>query len=211
MIRAASISILVTIAALILASCGFNPVHSTAKMADKSAFKSIKVEMVEPERIAHKEAGYHLQQHLYDRLGQNSGPHILRLEARPGRRPYGLNSNDVATRYDMRLRVDYSLIDSVSGEKLLSGRLSAVTTFGSSRDPYARISAEQTATEQVARDAADRLLVRLASYYNDPAKYKAAEAEKQRLRLEKQAEKERAQSEGRALVDDDDIVDLPDF
>jgi len=190
--------------------------HSAAKTADKPAFKNVKVEIVDPERVSSKEAGYHLQQHLFDRIGQNSGPHILRLDATPGRRPYGLNAQDIATRFDMRLRVDYQLIDSASGENLMSGRLSAVTTFGSSRDPYARISAEQNATEQVARDAADRLLVRLASYYNDPAKYKAAKEEKLRQAMERRAEKEGKPIDYYTKGDQDedadpdaDLVDLP--
>ena len=195
-------------AALLLGACGFNPVHSAGKMSDAPSFRSIKVELVDPDKIADKEGGYHLQQHLYNRIGQNSGPHILRLDVRPGRRPYGLNSNDVATRYDKSLRVDYSLIDSVSGEKLYSDRIRAVTTFGSSRDAYARIAAEQNATEQVARDAADRILTRLAAYYNDPEKYKKIDEARKQRRLEEN--KARAERLGIELdEDEDEIIDLP--
>ncbi len=151
---------------LLLASCGFKPMHTSAKLADAPAFRSIKVELVDPDRVAQKEAGYHLQQHLFNRLGQNSGPHILRIDPTVGRRPYGLTSNDVASRYDMSLRVKYELINSADGKTLDKGEIRAITTFGASRDVYGRIAAQQNASEQVARDAADRILVRLASYYN---------------------------------------------
>ncbi len=150
-----------------LAACGFKPMHTAAKLAEAPAFNSIKVELVDPDRVTQKEAGYHLQQHLFNRLGQNSGPHILRLDPTAGRRPYGLTTNDVASRFDMSLRVKYQLINSVDGKTLDKGEIRAVTTFGASRDVYGRIAAQQNAAEQVARDAADRILVRLAAYYNN--------------------------------------------
>ncbi len=187
---------MITGAALLLSACGFKPVHSTGKIADTPAFKSIKIELVDPDRAAQKEAGYYLQQHLYDRLGKNAGPHVLRLETRSGRRPYGVTASDVATRYDLIMRVNYELINSVTGKKLDTGDVTSTSTFGSSRDPYARISAEKNASEQVARDAADRILIRLAAYYNDPDKHKRAQEEKIQKRLEQQA----AESAGDAPV-----------
>jgi len=153
--------------ALSLTACGFKPVHSVTKFESEPAFKNIKVELIEPERISQREAGYFLQQDLFARMGENAGPHILKIKPRTRRTPYGLTSNDVASRFDLVLTVNYDLVNSVDGKVLDKGRVSATTTFGSSRDPYARITAEQSAAEQVARNAADRLMIRLASYYND--------------------------------------------
>lgn len=158
--------ILLTGLCLSLTACGFTPMHAPKMTADSGNFKNIGVELIEPSETWMQEAGYHVQQSLYDRLGQNSGRHVLKIEPKSSRRNYGLTSNDVASRYDMVVTVDYELIDTVTGKILDDGEVRSTSTFGAARDPYARISAEKDASKQAARDAADRIIVRLASYYN---------------------------------------------
>lgn len=179
---------LILSAVLLLSACGFQPVHTATKLPDAPNLKNIKVELIEPEQVSQREAGYYLQQHLFDRLGENAGPHILKVEPVTRRRPYGLTSNDVASRYDYILSVKFELVDAVSGKTLNKGQISATTTFGSSRDPYARISSEKSAADQVARDAADRIIIRLASHYKNPERYAQQEEERLRQRLLEQAE-----------------------
>lgn len=159
----------ITSLALTLSACGFTPMNAPANIGDTTALKNISVELIEPESIVDREAGYYIQQHLRDRVGANkNSTHVLKFEPRSGRSPYGVTSNDVATRYDLRITAEYVLLDRVTGETLDKGDVRAVSTFGSSRDPYARITAEKTATDQVSRQVADRLIIRLASYYKDP-------------------------------------------
>ncbi len=158
--------LLMTGLVLALAGCGFTPMHAPQSSINTANFKNIGVELIEPKETWMNEGGYHLQQHLFDRLGQNSGRHVLKIEPKLSRRNYGLNSNDVASRYDMAMQVEYTLVDTMDGTVLDDGKIQAITTFGASRDPYARISAEKDAAKQVARDAADRIIIRLASYYN---------------------------------------------
>ncbi len=183
-------------AAITLSACGFKPVHSASNAVKEPAFKSLQIEMQEPDRLIHKEAGYYLQQHLYDRIGQNSGPHLLKFTPRSGKRIYGLTSNDVASRFDLVFNVTYELVDTKTGKSLYNGTVRSVSTFGSSSDPYALIAAEKNAADQAARDAADRLLLRLASYYNDPDK-------NERLKEEKREEQRRRKAEELGLDPDD--------
>ena len=199
-------------AALFLSACGFKPVHSATLKNDAPAFSSLKVELVDPDRVNQKEAGYYLQQHLYDRIGQNAGPHVLKISPRARRRPYGLTANDVASRFDLVLNVRYELIDSATGEKLYAGSVGSTSTFGSSRDPYARISAEKNATEQVARDAADRLLLRMSAYYNDPEKYKKHYKERLAEQLKNRDKHDHDRGDDDAQddsIDDIEIIDRP--
>lgn len=169
--------------ALALSACGFTPVHAPSMADASTAFDNIRVELAETEYITDQESGYYLQQHLKDRLGANNGQHILRVTPKTSRGNYGLSSRDVATRYDMRMNVDYVLLDSDTGEELYSGDTRAISTFGSPVDPYSRIASQRTAAEQVAREAADRILLQLASYYKDPER---AERERAERMLERQ-------------------------
>ncbi len=158
-----------TAALFTLSACGFTPMHAPNMGGDSAAFKNIKVELVEHKDIAQQESGFYLQQSLMDRIGSDGTRHTLRITPKISRRGYGVTSNDVASRYDMVMTVKYELNDSVTGKNLDKGNIQSTTTFGSSRDPYARTSAEKNATEQVARDAADQIIIRLAAYYNKTA------------------------------------------
>ena len=54
--------------------------------------------LAQVDRLSYQEAGYNVQQHLKDRLGSNSGQHILTITPKTSRAQYGLTSNDIATR-----------------------------------------------------------------------------------------------------------------
>lgn len=186
---------------LALTACGFTPMHTPVKAGATTALTDVRVELVEPELVAEQEASYFVMQHLRDRLGNNDGAHTLKITPRSRRIPYGVSSTDVSSRYDLSVAVDYELLDNKSGGILNAGKVRAITTFGSGRDPYARISSEKNASEQVARDAADRVLLRIATYYKDPER--AAKKYNDRLDANEQRRIERAKELGIEYTPDD--------
>lgn len=151
--------------ALSLTACGFTPMHAPSAVAGKPAFKNIQVDLVTPEDIAHDHGAFYVQQALYDRLGTQGRTHVLKIMPEFSRSGLGISAQDVATRFDVRIRMPYELTDAKTGDLLDRGTVSATTTFGAPIDPYGREASEQSATENVAREAADRLLVRLSAYY----------------------------------------------
>lgn len=161
---------IITATALFLSACGFTPMHAPQLAGGDLAFKNIRVDLVAPEDIAHDRGAFYVQQSLYDRLGTSGSKHTLSISPEFSRAGLGISAQDVATRYDIRIRMPYELKDAKTGDVLDSGTISALTTFGAPIDPYGREASEQTATENIARDAADRLLVRLAAYYSNAEK-----------------------------------------
>ena len=71
-------------------------------------------------------------------------------------------------RYDSNVTVRYSLTDAKSGEILTNGTVTAISTFGAPLDPYGLIAADKSALQQTSKEAADRLLIKLAGYYANP-------------------------------------------
>ena len=106
-------------------------------------------------------------QRLRDRIGENSGKHILDLTPRLSRQRLGLSADDVASRYDADLEISYKLLDANSGKILDRGTVKGTTTFGAPIDPYGLVSAENNARQQISKEVADRLLVKLAGYYSE--------------------------------------------
>ena len=111
-----------------------------------------------------------MMQRLRDRIGENNGEHVLTLNPILRRSGFGINSIDVASRYDSNVTVRYTLTDKKSGKVLTKGSVTAVSTFGAPLDPYGLIAADKNATQQTTKEAADRILVKLASYYANPKK-----------------------------------------
>jgi len=62
-----------------------------------------------------------VMQRLRDRIGENTGQHILTLTPSLRRTGFGVNSIDVASRYDSNVTVRYSLTDAKSGKVLTRG------------------------------------------------------------------------------------------
>lgn len=154
----------------LLSACGFTPMHAPSLGEDGAAFKNIKIDLQKDPNLANDEGAFWVQQSLFDRLGTTGEKHVLTIVPKFRRRGVGISSQDVATRYDMRVTVGYVLKDGKSGKTLDRGSVVATSTFGAPANPYGRAAAEQSATKNVSKEAADRLIVRLAAYYADAEK-----------------------------------------
>jgi hypothetical protein len=140
--------------------------HAPTAAGGKAVLQDIQVDLIQPEDLAYGEGAFFLQQAVYDRLGKSNGnTYTLTLEPSFSRPGFGLSALDVASRYDMSVFLGYKLADTKTGDILDSGYVHSVSTFGAPLDPYGREAAEKNATRNIAREAADRLLIRLASYF----------------------------------------------
>ena len=151
-------------AAIFTASCGFTPMHAPAGAA--GAFGNMAIELGTDIAVDDKEAAFWVQQRLTERLGhQSAAAQILEITPTTRRRGLGISGQDVATRYDLSMSLKYKLTDAKTGKVLDRGTISSISTYTASNDPYALIATEKATTKQLAADAADRLLTRVAGYF----------------------------------------------
>lgn len=153
------------IALPLLTACGFTPMHGTNLGANAAKFEDVSIRINDGRDAGDKEAGFLVMQRLRDRIGENTGNHILELTPKLRRQRLGISADDVASRYDSILEVSYKLLDAKSGKILDRGRVKGVSTFGAPTDPYGIVAANNNAKQQTAKEVADRLLVKLAGYY----------------------------------------------
>ena len=159
--------LLAVTAASLLTACGFTPMHGTGLGANAAKFEDVSIKITDGEDAGDKEAGFLVMQRLRDRIGENTGKHVLELTPSLRRQGFGISSDDVASRYDSTLSVDYKLMDANSGKILDTGSVKGTTTFGAPIDPYGIVAADNNAKQQIAKEVADRLLVKLAGYYSE--------------------------------------------
>ncbi len=151
-------------------ACGFTPMHAPSTGSSGISFGDVSIKIKDGVDQGDKEAGYYVMQRLRDRIGVNTGKHVLTLNPTLSRAGFGVNSIDVASRYDSIVTINYTLSDAKNGDVLTNGSVKAISTFGAPEDPYGLIAADKNALQQTTKEAADRLLIKLASYYANPDK-----------------------------------------
>jgi LPS-assembly lipoprotein len=152
---------LAALLALGLSACaGFTPLYATPGLT--SSLRD--VDVVVPQN----RAGFLLHEQLDDQLARERdrpARYRLSLTLTERRFPRGLRVNNVASDFELDLRVNYALIDTQTATTLVTG-VAPVSVFYVSADaPYAGIAAQQDAQERAANQAAIQIRLDLSRYF----------------------------------------------
>ena len=152
-------ALLVGSAALGLAGCGFTPLYAQQGVVSNLA----SIDVVAPQG----RAGFLLRQHLDDAFAKNrAGAPAYRMQLALGeaRYPRGVRTDNVATRYEYVVTVDYTLAALPGGAVAKRGHVRVETTYDSADQPYASIAAQQDAQDRATEEAARRIQLELAAW-----------------------------------------------
>ena len=152
---------LALVLALPLGACGLKPMYAGGSGgAIAQGLSAIDVSDM-PGR-----AGWLMHSALVDKLGSanRTGPARYRLDVRLDDKLEGLGllSDDTVARERRTLRARYQLVDLATGKIVLDGTAGSDAGIDVVSSEYATIAAEQTALENLAKEVADRIVVRLA-------------------------------------------------
>ena len=154
--------VMMSAALLGLGGCaGFTPLYATPGVTP--ALQS--VEVTSPQN----RLGFLLREQLNDQLARKldlPARYRLNLTADEQRSARGLRVNNVASDFELDLRVSYQLIDSADSRVLLSGAAPVTVFYVSADAPYAGIAAQQDAQERAANQAAILIRLDLSRYFN---------------------------------------------
>jgi len=145
---------------LALGGCGFTPLYAPGGVTAGLS----QVEVNAPDG----RTAYLLRERLDDALLPQVGARPLyRLDftLTERRDPRGLNTEDVASRYELTVVVDYSLVEIATGDQLHSGQETVLISYDAVDAPYAGIVAQQNSQERAAAEAARRIRLNLAEYF----------------------------------------------
>lgn len=147
--------------ALLLTGCGFSPLY--AQRGVTPGLSAIEVDAPQTR------TGYLLREELDDAFARDLGrpaTYRLALKVDEDRRARGLRVDDVASRYEVLLRVDYALLPIGGGATpLTQGRAEVSVTYDSPDQPYAGIAAQTDGQERAANQAAQRIRLDLARWF----------------------------------------------
>ena len=147
-----------------LAGCGFTPMYATPGLTPALA----SVDLVAPQT----REGYLLKQELGDALAHDPttpAAYRLALNFSEVRFPEGVRVNNVATRYELGLTAGYVLTDAATGRVLLQGAAPVSISYDSADPPFAGTQANQDGEVRLAEQAAIRIRLDLARYFQRQA------------------------------------------
>ena len=147
--------------AVLLSACGLHPMYAGgANGVVAQGLAGIDVSAIEGK------PGWLVRNALVDRLGanQHSGPSRYRLDVRLDDKLEGLGllSDDTVARERRTLRARYQLVDLATGKIVLDETAGSDAGIDVVSSEYATIAAEQTALENLAKEVAGRIVVRIA-------------------------------------------------
>jgi LPS-assembly lipoprotein len=152
--------LLVLIALLPLAGCGFRPLYGDNKLQPQ--LSSI---FVEP--VAERD-GYELRNTLINLLGSNGEEggkaYHLKIVLTEANQGVALQNDATITRYNETLTVNYSLRDA-KGSEIAHGTQTSLSSYNVVSSPYATLSAQQDADKRAAQDIAERIRIDLGAYF----------------------------------------------
>jgi LPS-assembly lipoprotein len=158
--RAEAQTVLAALAAAALGGCGFTPLYATPGVG--SGLSSIQV------NVPHGRTAFLLGEDLDDAFARDRDkPASYRLDVTliEKRYPRGLRADNTADRYEAHLIVSYQLVAITSGKVLTTGSEPVEVSYAASGQPYAGITAQQDAQKRAADVAAQRIRVRLGTYF----------------------------------------------
>ena len=146
--------------ALPLGACGFTPLYAQPGVA--SSLPAI--EVIAPQG----RVGELMRAELNDALGRDlatDAAYRLDLWYRADRVGRGLRIDNVVSRYELVLQVEYRLYDRATNRELRRRRVTSEVTYNNVDEPYAAIAGQQDAEARAAADAARRIHLDLASWF----------------------------------------------
>lgn len=154
--------------ALTLGGCGFTPMYGTAMQEEGAVSISSELAQIDIANIPNRE-GQFLRNALIDRFYRDGRPsnakYILKLNPVSERiSNLDITKSSDTTRSQLELRTTMTLVDAHSGEKLLSRKLRAISSFNELGNEFATRVSEQNTRENALHDLARQVENNIALY-----------------------------------------------
>jgi len=140
-----------------LAGCGYEPVYAPGAVA-RSLRGTV---LVDPPSDP---VGFVLVNELERRLGEPTAPRYrLSADIALAEDGIGITADQEITRFRLRGRVDWELIDAATGEPLTSGQTQNFTSYSATATTVATRAAKRDAEARLMTILADQIVTRLAA------------------------------------------------
>jgi len=149
----------------VLAGCGFQPLYGEGG-SEGTVSESLAAVRIDPLR---DRTGQRMHNFLRDRLNPRGQPispsYRLQVALTETLTTLGVRRDETATRANLRMVADFTLVPYGGDEPLLTGKSSSTTSYDILSNPFATTVSEDDARERALREVADDIQTRLALYF----------------------------------------------
>ncbi len=156
-------AILLTVAALLLAGCGYRPLYGSSATNPGVAGTLAAISIPEPS----DRPGQLVRNELISSMQSGKGEERYLLNLTTTVDDHGViqKKQPAVTRQAIMITTSYELVDRANGTVLTKGSTFARVPFDVVRQPFADMQAETDATERAAKEIGADIRVRLAAYF----------------------------------------------
>jgi LPS-assembly lipoprotein len=159
-----------------LGACGFEPMYAPGGLrnAHGTAADLAAVEVAKIRNDAGREfrVGQQLSNALEERLyatGVDKPRYRLQLRVTENSEGFGFRPDESVTRYGLRLRADYQLVEIATSRIVLDESTQTYNSYDVSQSDFATAMAERDMEDRLAKDLSDRIVSRLGRYFRAEA------------------------------------------
>lgn len=156
-----AVSALLLLATAGLSGCGFSPMYGSNGVS--AELSNIRVE------TGRERVDFRLQEALIDGMGARSaaGPYTIRATTTMTSTPFGVGADAIASRYALRITVNWQLYLDGSIDPVLIGVARSDASYDVPAGIYGALASEADAEDRAVGIAADRIIIQLARAMQD--------------------------------------------
>jgi len=156
-------TILLMVAALVLAGCGYRPMYGSSATSPGVAGSLAAISIPEPT----DRPGQLIRNELISSMqaGKGEEKYLLNLTTTVADNGVIQKKQPAVTREAILITTNYELIDRSSGKVVTKGTTFARVPYDVIRQPFADLQAQKDATERAAREVGADIRTRLAAYF----------------------------------------------
>ncbi|MEZ5757857.1 MAG: LPS assembly lipoprotein LptE [Emcibacteraceae bacterium] len=160
---------------LFISACGFKPMYgqnseSGAGLAQVMA--NIKIDQIRNESGRQERLSQLLQNNLNERISPLSSDgsatgYILKAGYNLQEAGYGIREDETVTLQNLKLTVDFALVDVDTDQSIMDGTARAIVTYDLVRSDYSNKIARETSLERLSEEVANQIITRIGTYLNE--------------------------------------------
>lgn len=162
---------------LVLSSCGFKPMYGQNKAGEAELAQlmaNIDIDPVRSQTGRQERLSQLLENNLRDRIstlnatGETS--YILRTNYEVIEQGYGIREDESVTLINLRLIVEFALVDIESDNAIMDGTARAIVTYDLVQSDFSNMAARQTSLERLAEEASNQVITRVGTFLSNNQK-----------------------------------------
>lgn len=160
---------------LLISACGFKPMYgqnseSGAGLAQVMA--NIKIDQIRNASGRQERLSQLLQNNLNERISPLSSDgsvtsYILKADYNLQEAGYGIREDETVTLQNLKLSVDFALVDVDTDQSIMDGTARAIVTYDLVRSDYSNKIARETSLERLSEEVANQIITRIGTYLNE--------------------------------------------